>query len=240
MNAPLDIVRDADCWTFTLNRADKMNALNPEMVEALLAGVDEAHQSGARTLVFAGNGRNFSAGFDQGNLAHESDADLLLRLVRIETLLQRVAMSPCMTVAFAHGRNFGAGVDLFVACRKRFCAADATFRMPGLRFGLVLGTRRFGECVGRSNARDILEQTRTLDANEALELGLVSGLVEADGMRGMIGDLRRVATQLDRDTQRHLYEVLTLEDGARDLADLVLSASRPGLKARMLAFMNQR
>ncbi|RDU96663.1 enoyl-CoA hydratase/isomerase family protein [Trinickia dinghuensis] len=240
MTGSIDIVRDADCWTFTLNRPDKMNALNPQAVEALLAGVDEAHQSGARTLVFAGNGRNFSAGFDQGNLEQESDADLLLRLVRIETMLQRVASSPCMTVAFAHGRNFGAGVDLFVACKKRFCTADATFRMPGLRFGLVLGTRRFGECVGLANARDILEQTRTLDAHEAHEIGLVSRLVEADGVCSVVDDLRQVAGQLDSQTQRHLYDVLAAGDASRDLADLVLSASRPGLKARMLAFMRQR
>lgn len=240
MTAPIEIVRDADCWTFTLNRPDKMNALNPGAVEALLAGVDEAHQAGARMLVFTGNGRNFSAGFDQGNLEQESDADLLLRLVRIETLLQCVASSPCMTVAFAHGRNFGAGVDLFVACRRRFCTADATFRMPGLRFGLVLGTRRFGKCVGLANARDILEQTRTLDADEALHIGLVSRLVEADGIRSVVGDLRGVAGQLDRQTQRHLYDVLSTGEGARDFADLVLSASRPGLKARMQAFASQR
>ncbi|MCR2153265.1 hypothetical protein NSX49_23710, partial [Salmonella enterica] len=72
----------------------------------------------------------------------QSEGDLLLRFVRIETLLQRVAASPCLTVGLAHGRNFGAGVDLFGACKWRVSAPDASFRMPGLKFGLVLGTRR--------------------------------------------------------------------------------------------------
>jgi enoyl-CoA hydratase/carnithine racemase len=74
-------------WTFTLNRPDKLNALNAELVEALIEGVSKAHEAGARLLVFAGNGKSFSAGFDQGELERESDADLLMRLVRIESLL---------------------------------------------------------------------------------------------------------------------------------------------------------
>jgi len=240
MTGSIDIVRDADCWTFTLNRPGKMNALNADTVEALLSGIDDAHRSGARLLVFRGSGRNFSAGFDQGTLDQETDADLLYRLVRIETLLQRVESSPCATVAYAHGRNFGAGVDLFVACRKRFCSADATFRMPGLRFGLVLGTRRFGECVGRETAREILEQTRSIAAEEAVRIGLATRLVEAEFVADVIAGVRETASLLDRETQQHLYRVLESRSSDRDLADLVRSASRPGLKQRMLAYANAR
>lgn len=240
MTDQLRIERSAQSWTFTLNRPDKMNALNAPLVEALLQGVDDAHASGARMLVFQGEGRNFSAGFDQGDLDSQSDADLLLRLVRVEALLHLVASSPCLTVAFAHGRNFGAGVDLFAACRHRYSAADASFRMPGLRFGLVLGTRRFGQVVGYAKAREILEQTRQISATEAAEIGLVTRLVEADGRADAVAEALQVATLLDPTTQRHLYRVLERERPDQDLADLVRSASRPGLKSRMLAYMSER
>lgn len=240
MTDPLRIERSAQSWTFTLNRPDKMNALNAPLVEALLQGVVEAHASGARMLVFQGEGRNFSAGFDQGDLDSQSDADLLLRLVRIGTLLHLVASSPCLTVALAHGRNFGAGVDLFAACQHRYSAADASFRMPGLHFGLVLGTRRFGNLVGYAKAREILERTRQVSATEAAGIGLVTRLVEADGRAQAVAEALQVAALFDPTTQQHLYRVLETEQPDRDLADLVRSASRPGLKSRMLAYMSER
>jgi enoyl-CoA hydratase len=210
------------------------------LVEALIESVGNAHTSGARVLVFRGNGKNFSSGFDQGELDAESDANLLMRLVRIETLLHLVASSPCLTLAFADGRNFGAGVDLFATCRQRFSSANASFRMPGLNFGLVLGTRRFADLVGYVKAREILEQTRLISAPEALDLGLVTKLLEADEQMQAVCDARRIASLLDRETQRHLFQVLDRERADQDLANLVRSASRPGLKARMTNYIKQR
>jgi enoyl-CoA hydratase len=155
-------------------------------------------------------------------------------------LLHLVASSPCLTVAFAHGRNFGAGVDLFAACRHRYSAADASFRMPGLRFGLVLGTRRFADLVGYAKAREVLEQTRQMSATEAADIGLVTRLVEADGRADAVAQALQVATLFDPATQQHLYRVLDAERPDQDLADLVRSASRPGLKSRILAYMSER
>ena len=146
MTAVLHVEQADSIWTFALSRPEKMNALSSELVEALIEAVADAHARGARLLVFKGEGKNFSAGFDFGNLEGSSDGDLLLRFVRVESLLHIVATSPCATLALAHGRNFGAGVDLFGACRRRYCTSAATFRMPGLKFGIVLGTRlrKFG------------------------------------------------------------------------------------------------
>jgi enoyl-CoA hydratase/carnithine racemase len=240
MNELVLIDKTDACWTFRLNRPDKMNALDSELVETLIEQIGKAHDDGARLLMFSGNGKNFSAGFDQNELERESDASLLMRLVRIETLLQMIASSPCLTVAVAHGRNFGAGVDLFVACRRRFCTKDATFQMPGLRFGLVLGTRRFGAAVGEAQAREILEETRTITAEEAMRIGLVSKAVDAAMNAELTAETRRVAGLLDRETRRHLHQVLSTDDNDRDLADLVRSASRPGLKERMLAYRRER
>ena len=152
MTAVLHVEQTDSIWTFALSRPEKMNALSSELVDALIEAVADAHARGARLLVFKGEGKNFSAGFDFGNLEESTDGDLLLRFVRVESLLHMVATSPCATLALAHGRNFGAGVDLFGACRRRYCTSAATFRMPGLKFGIVLGTRRFASLVGREAA----------------------------------------------------------------------------------------
>ena len=88
-------------------------------VDSLIHGVDEAHAAGARLLVFRGAGKSFCAGFDLGQLESQSEGDLTLRFVRIELLLQAIANSPAHTLALAHGKVFGAGVDLFAVCKQR-------------------------------------------------------------------------------------------------------------------------
>lgn len=236
MSDMLQTRRTGDCWTLTLHREDKMNALNADLVEALIEEVGNARAAGARVIVFRGAGRNFSAGFDSGELERQTDGDLLLRFVRIETLLNMVAVSPCLSVAFAHGRNFGAGVDLFAACRQRYCSSDATFRMPGLRFGLVLGTRRFAELVGVAHAQRILQESLVVGARQAESIGLATRLLEPEDWDNAISEATRIALALDPLAQQQLHQALCRENADRDLAALVRSAARPGLKNRIAEY----
>lgn len=231
------VSREGDCWTFTLNRPEKMNALNAGIVEALLAGIDDAHASGANVLVFRGTGRNLSAGFDFGGFEEQSEGDLLLRFVRIEALLQAIDGSPCLTVALAHGKNFGAGVDLFASCKLRVSTPDAFFRMPGLKFGLVLGTRRFGQLVGTNVARTILEEARGFGAQEAVDIGFVTRTADSDAWPELIAEAGVRANQLDAATRSSLYRALGNTSGYdADLAALVRSAAAPGLKDRIRTY----
>jgi len=125
MNNILLVERTGAVSTLTLNRADKANALNAALVDELTAAVDAAHRDGTRLLILKGNGRNFCAGFDFGDYERASDGELLLRFVRIELLLQVLYHAPYATLALAHGKNFGAGVDLILACSKRIATARA-------------------------------------------------------------------------------------------------------------------
>jgi enoyl-CoA hydratase/carnithine racemase len=238
MSRPLQVEREGAAWTFTLSRPDKRNALSAELVEALLEGIDEAHRSGARLMVFRGEGRNFSAGFDFSGIETQSEGDLLLRLVRIESLLQSVVASPCLTVALAHGRNFGAGVDLVAACRRRIGAPDATFRMPGMKFGLILGTRRFADIVGSARAGAILQEASSFDAAEAHAMGFLDEVIEAAQWPQALSAAGAAASALDDRTRAVLYDVLRSDHGDADLAALVRSAARPGLKARIAAYLD--
>lgn len=237
MQDELLIDRQADVWTFTINRPEKRNALSGSLVDALLAGLDDAHAAGVPVLVFRGNGKNFSAGFDFTGYEGASEGDLVLRFIRLETLLQRVAASPALTVALAHGRNFGAGVDLFAACRQRVATPDASFRMPGLKFGLVLGTRRFAGIVGRETAASVLGTTRTFTTPEAQGMGFVHSVQGQDAWDAEVAAARETAAALDPGTRATLYRVLDAGQGDADLAELVRSAARPGLKARLAAYL---
>ncbi len=230
----LQIDRTPTCWTLTLNRPDRLNALDEELVEALSQAFDEAVAAEVPVVALRGNGRCFSAGFDMSEVDSSSDGDLLLRFVRIESLLQRIAAAPCLSLVFAHGRNFGAGVDLIAACDQRVAASDASFRMPGLQFGLVLGSARFARIVGTAQARRLLETSATFDAGQALADGFIERVATAE----QFPELQRAATEralaLPARSRRLLREALSEQQSwDRDLAALVRSAAAPGLKQRI-------
>lgn len=240
--APLEVRHEDGVRTFVLNRPDKLNALDADLVDALSAAVHEAHADRVRLMVFRGAGRSFSAGFDLSRLEEQSEGDLVLRFVRIEMLLQAIARSPAQTLALAHGRIFGAGADLFAACRHRVAAPDASFRMPGLKFGLVLGTRRFGEIVGADHARRVLERVGAFTAAEAAAMNFATRLASPDEWPAIVGELDSVARMLADDTRKELYRVLDPNAGHadEDLATLTRSAARPGLKDRLRHYLGKQ
>ena len=164
------VAKHGICTRLTLNRPEVANALSFELVEALLAAIAVAAGDGTRLVVLDSAGKSFCSGFDLSDLDDLSDGDLIYRLIRIEMLLQTVAHAPFPTLALAHGRVFGAGADLVGACSRRIAAPGTKFRMPGLGFGVVLGTRRLAACVGPDAARDIQYECRTFDADERRRL----------------------------------------------------------------------
>lgn len=109
MSGELIINNEGNCVTLELHRPDKRNALSAALIEELIVAVDKAEASGAEMLVLRGSGKNFSAGFDFTGWREHSEGDLVLRFIRIEILLQKLASLSATTVAMAHGRNFGAG-----------------------------------------------------------------------------------------------------------------------------------
>lgn len=240
MTAILNVQKSDAAWALTLNNAAKRNALSSELVETLITTIEQAHACGVPLIVFRGDGKNFSAGFDFTDYESQSDGDLFLRFVRIEQLLQLVARSPAMTIAYAHGRNFGAGVDLFSACKWRYCNEDASFRMPGLKFGLVLGSRRFLDIVGAQHALPILSSTRTFHAAEAKTTGFVHGLADEVEFEKVLSNAIQMSASLGQETLTDLHRALDMDEATAnaDLAALVNSAARPGLKNRIRAYLD--
>jgi enoyl-CoA hydratase len=223
--------------TLTLDRPEKMNALSAPLVEALLAHVKAAESQGVRLLVLRGAGKNFSAGFDMGGFEEHSEGDLVLRFIRIEQLLQAIRHAPFETLALAHGRNFGAGVDLIAACGRRVGTPDASFRMPGLLFGLVLGSRLFAQRVGPERARRVLQVSQTFNAAEALEWGFLTDKVAQEHWGSILDKVLSAASALSPGAAAALFRVTAQDHRDADLAELVRSAAEPGLKARIAAYL---
>ena len=220
----------------TLNRAAKANALSASLVEALINAVEYAQTDGTRLLIFEGNGSHFCAGFDFGGYDEATEGELVLRFVRIEHLLQCVHHAPFATLALAHGKIFGAGADLVCACSTRVAAPGTTFRMPGLRFGLVLGTRRLAHRIGAEAARDILQTSRTFDAESAEKLGFITRIAAQSEWPALTEAARETSAVLTQPARARLHEQTVVDTRDADMAALAQSASVPGLKERIRIF----
>jgi enoyl-CoA hydratase len=222
--------------TLSLNRPDRGNALGPELVEQLTEAFDRALTGGARLVILRGEGRHFCTGFDLTDLESLTDGDLLLRVVRIEALLQRIHAAPVNTMAIASGRTFGAGADLFAACDHRIALTGASFAFPGPAFGLVLGTNRLANLVGRDRARAMLLAGAEVPAAAALATGLATATLDAEAVPAVIAAVAESAARLDPQTVAALHRRTSRAEDDADLAALVRSAARPGLKQRILDY----
>ena len=231
---------DGHVTRLTLNRPHKANALSASLVEALVDAIEYAGTDGTRLVILEGNGTHFCAGFDFTGYHDASEGDLVLRFVRIEHLLQLIYHAPFATLALAHGKIFGAGADLVCACGTRAAESATTFRMPGLRFGLVLGTRRLAQRLGADAARDVLATSRTFDAQEALKLGFVTRVAAQNDWPALLDAARKSADVLTRPALARLNEQTIIDTRAADMAALVQSASVPGLKERIRLFRESK
>ena len=235
---PVIIEHKGSVTWLKMNRPDRLNAVSAGLIEGLFEGVNEAVARGASLVVFTGEGRAFSAGFDLSGLDQQSDADLVYRFVRVEELLQAIYRLPIASAALVQGRCFGAAADIVASCRHRIAAPDSSFRMPGLQFGIVLGTRRLARLIGDDAALDLLETSRIFSADEALECGFVTDVMPVDHWPDHLDKLTTDAANLNADAKAALLAATRDDSGLdHDLAALVRSAAKPGLVARIQAFV---
>lgn len=224
---------DGHVTRLTLNRPQKANALSASLVETLLDAVEYAATDGTRLLILDGAGPHFCAGFDFTDVQVQSEGDLALRFIRIETLLQALYHAPHETLALAHGRVFGAGADLVASCGLRVAEPGTTFRMPGLRFGVVLGTHRLVQRIGADRARDILSNSRSFDADTALTDGFLTRVAARQDWPSLIADAQSAADTLTPAAAAALHRRTVVDSRAEDMAELARSVSTPGLKERI-------
>ncbi len=194
----IELVFDGDICRLTLNRPDKLNALNRQMLTELDEAIGEVERSPARGLVISGAGdRAFCAGADIDELI-----DRPLLQVRSETtfgqaVMSRVAELRVPTVAAIKGYAFGGGLELALACSFRVGSSDCLVGLPEIKLGLIPGyggTQRLPRVVGRRFAVEMISSGRTVKADEAHSIGLIDRVVEEnvvdaaqEFLRGMLG-----------------------------------------------------
>jgi len=191
MSDPVLTSRAGSVLTITLNRPDKLNALDASVHSGLRAALTEAEDPEVRAVVLTGTGRGFCVGQDLNEFADTPDIrDALRGRYHPNILAIRTLEKPVL--AAVNGVAAGAGLSLACACDVRIASADATF-VPGfIGIGLVpdAGGAYFLErLLGAPRAFELMASGRRLTAQEALEWGLVSEVVEAERFEARIGEL---------------------------------------------------
>ena len=234
--AVLLVERNATLKILSLNRPERANSLSAELVEALTDTFSESCTDGTRTLVIRGNGNSFCSGFALSNL--ESESEVADRILKVETMLQAVHHAPFLTVALVHSMAFGAGADLVCSCNIRIAEAGSRFCMPGLNFGILLGTRRLAHRIGTDNAISVLINTRVFDASEALKMGFLTRIASQKEWSEQIELAKQAGAAIASEHVRRMLRVAVPDTRSEDMADLIESVNVPGLVDRITSYRN--
>lgn len=170
--------------TITLNRPEALNALSFSVLQALSGLIDRVEQSDARAVIITGSGdKAFCAGADIKELRNRPLQQQRLEATSGQRLFERIARLQIPSIALINGYAFGGGLELAMACTFRLATANAKFGLPEIKLGLVPGyggTQRLPRLIGEGRAMEMILTGRTVDAQEALSIGLVNQIVDTD------------------------------------------------------------
>lgn len=170
--------------TITVNRPDKLNALNDRVISELGDAIDSARQNvDVGGVILTGAGRAFVAGADISELKHHGAISAKALAQRGQDVFRRYETSPKPIIAAVNGFALGGGCELAMACHVRIASEAAKFGQPEVKLGLIPGyggTQRLPRLIGKGRALQLLLTGETIDANEAYRIGLVNRVVPAN------------------------------------------------------------
>jgi len=169
----------------TVNRRDKLNALNRDTMRELGDAFERARKEAAvRALIVTGAGEKaFVAGADINELAVLSPMEARELALRGQTIFRMLETMPKPTVAAVNGFALGGGLELAMCCAIRVASPNAKFGQPEVKLGIVPGyggTQRLPRLVGRGRAIEMLITGETIDAAEAYRNGLVNYIMRPE------------------------------------------------------------
>jgi enoyl-CoA hydratase len=172
-------------FTITINRPDKLNALNAEVFTDLGKAIDEVYSNAEiKSAIITGTGpKAFVAGADITEFNGLNKEEAMALAKRGQDVFFKIENSPKPIVAAVNGFALGGGCELAMACHFRLCSENAKFGQPEVNLGLIPGyggTQRLTQLIGKGRAMEILMSANMIDANTALQYGLVNYVVPSD------------------------------------------------------------
>ncbi|HTS74089.1 MAG TPA: enoyl-CoA hydratase-related protein [Gaiellaceae bacterium] len=249
MSDRVTLERDGGVAVVLLNRPEQLNALSEELMEELVARLEELDRDEEiLAIVIGGNERAFAAGADIGELAQASAIELYYerRVERWDAI--RGLRTPL--VAAVSGYCLGGGCELAMSCDLIVASETAQFGQPETGLGIIPGaggTQRLTRAVGKALAMDVILSGRRLSAREALAAGLVARVVakeawleEAKRVARDIAAKGPVATRLAKESVDRAYETSLSAGVEAERRALYLAFASEDAKEGLAAFAEKR
>ena len=184
--------------TIRLNRPEKLNAVDREMLDMLDVEVNRLHQDeSVRVVVLEGSGdRAFCVGADLNQIATFDPADIRRWVNDGNRVLSRLASLPVPVIAAIHGYAVGGGLEFALACDLRIASEDSSFGLPEITHGWFPGwggTHRLLNVIGEPKAKEMVFLGERIDAQTAHGLGLVNRIVPR---KNLTDEVQQIAKSL--------------------------------------------
>jgi enoyl-CoA hydratase len=236
----------------TVNRPDKLNALNDQVMLDLAGAAERiATEAAIKGAILTGAGpKAFVAGADIGDLSRQGPFDGKARAQRGQAVLRRLETCGKPVIAAVNGFALGGGCELAMACHIRIASENAKFGQPEVKLGIAPGyggTQRLPRLVGKGVALQLILTGEMIDAHEAYRIGLVNKVVPAADllaesetmMRGILAmgplAVRLAMEAVDQGLEMTLDEGLLLEAN-----HFGLLAATQDMKEGTTAFLEKR
>ena len=179
--------------TLTINRPDKLNALNSQVhAEGVAALYDLRNDNEVRVIVITGAGeKSFIAGADISEFADKSPVDQRSAFQE-RSLFNSIDNFPKPVIAMVNGFCLGGGNELALACDIRVCTPNARFSQPEINLGIMPGgggTQRLTRLIGEGRSMEIMLTGDMIDAETAHKFGLVNHVFNADELEAKTMEL---------------------------------------------------
>ncbi|MFD4352490.1 enoyl-CoA hydratase [Nocardia sp. NPDC058518] len=207
----------------TLNRPKALNALNTQVLDDIVAALDElGRDDEVGAVVITGSAKAFAAGADIKEMAPKSYMDMFMD--DFFARWDRLAQFRKPTIAAVAGYALGGGCELAMLCDILIAADTAQFGQPEIKLGVIPGiggSQRLTRAVGKAKAMDMVLTGRTIGAEEAERAGLVSRIVAADDLLDVTAEVAETiaakslpVTMIAKEAVNRSFET-TLAEGIR-------------------------
>ena len=171
----------------TLNREDKLNALNIELIQEVGKEVARLNkEKSVRGIILTGKGQKaFAAGADISEFANFGEAEAKEMSAKGGKVFTSLEESEIPIIAAVNGYALGGGCELTMSCHVRIASDNAIFGQPEVNLGVPPGyggTQRLAQIIGRGRALDMLITAKSINAATALDYGLVTQVVAIEGL----------------------------------------------------------
>jgi methylglutaconyl-CoA hydratase len=218
-----------DVAVITLNRPDKRNAISTLMMDELLAALDRAESASTRVVIITGAGKAFCSGMDLEALRAISGQTWEQNLEdssHMASMFIRLYSYPKPLIAAVNGPALAGGCGIATLCDFTLAAPEAKFGYTEVLIGFIpaIVSVFLLRQVGEKRARDLLLTGRTIDAEEALRLGLITEIVPGDKLLSRARELARTLAAASPTSLTRTKRLLLALDGeqiAREIARAV-------------------